>query len=109
MCVRSLLSSAEVTEIHVDFLPFIPKPVTEYSTVNTSMLNFVKIAKQLDQEALPIFSDEGVFRILVDIYLQSLFQCLVDFMLKDQESREVCDRQKSLVSVFRYCSKSNKL
>ena len=33
------------------------------------MLNFVKIAKQLDQGALTKFCDREVFRI-VDIYLQ---------------------------------------
>ena len=52
------------------FLPFIFKHVTEYSTVYTSMLNFVKIAKQLDQDTLPIFCDKKVSRILVGIYLQ---------------------------------------
>ena len=55
--------------MHVGFLPFIPKPVTKYSTLNKQMLNFMKIAKQLDQDALPIFYDKGVFRTLVDIYL----------------------------------------
>ena len=67
MCVRSLSSSVNVTERHGGFLPFIPKLITECSTVYTSMLNFVKIAKQLDQYALPVFCDKGVFRVLVDI------------------------------------------
>ena len=40
LCVRSLLSPVKVTEIHVGFLPFIPKPVIEYSKVYTSMLIF---------------------------------------------------------------------
>ena len=84
MGVESLLSSSKVTEMHVGFLPFVLKPVTEYLTVYKPMLNFVKIAKQLD--AVTIFCDKGVFRILVDFYLQgkmnfrSLFKCLVDFM-----------------------------
>ena len=34
------------------------------------MLNFVKVANQLDQEALPLFYDEGAFRIVLDIYLE---------------------------------------
>ena len=34
------------------------------------MLNFVKVAKDLNQDALPVLCDEGAFRILVDIYLQ---------------------------------------
>ena len=55
--------------MHVGFLPFIPKPVIEYSTIYTSMLNFVNVSNGLVQEALPLFCDEGAFRI-VDIYLQ---------------------------------------
>ena len=46
--VRSLLSSVKVTEIHAGFLPFIPKPITEYPSVYILMLNFVTIVKQLD-------------------------------------------------------------
>ena len=55
--------------MHVGFLPFIPKPVTEYSTIYTSMLNFVNVSNGLVQEALPLFCDEGPFRI-ANIYLQ---------------------------------------
>ena len=65
VCVRPLLSSAKVSEMHVGFLSFILKPVIEYFTGNTSILNFTKIAKQLDLVALPIFCDKGNFRILV--------------------------------------------
>ena len=54
--------------MQVDFLPFIPSPVTDPSTV--AMLNFLKVLHQFEQESLPIFCDEGVFRIVVDIYLQ---------------------------------------
>ena len=67
------------------FLPFIPRPVTEHPTVYTDMRNFVKIADQLEQKSLPLFCDEGVFRIVVDIFLQhplqfqSLVPCLGGF------------------------------
>ena len=46
------------------------------------MLNFVKIAKQLDQDALPIFCDKGVFRIPDNIYLQKKdkFQILIQML-----------------------------
>ena len=57
--------------MQVGFLPFIPNPVTEHATVYTAKLNFLKVAKQLNQEALPFFGDEGVFIIVLDIYLQS--------------------------------------
>ena len=110
VCGRSILFSAKVTEVHVSFLPFILKSITEYSTV----YNFVKIAKQLDQDAIPIFCDKGVFRILVDtskvkMNFRSLFKCSMDFMQpsvfnialrsisEDLESMEVSDRQKSSV------------
>ena len=112
VCGRSILFSAKVTEVHVSFLPFILKSITEYSTV----YNFVKIAKQLDQDALPIFCDKGVFRILVDtskvkMNFRSLFKCSMDFMQpsvfnialrsisKDLESMEVSDRQKSSMKI----------
>ena len=79
----------------------------------------MKTAKQFDQDALPVFCDKGVFRILVDIYLQKkdqfqiLIQMLMDFMqpsvldialasiFKDLESKKVSDRQKSLVWMLR--------
>ena len=71
--------------MHVGFPSFIPKSVTEYSIVYSSMLNFVKITKQLDQNTLPILCDKGVFRTLADIYLhwkdelQILIQMLCGF------------------------------
>ena len=39
---------------------------TECSTVYISMLNFVKVFKRLDQEAIPLFCDEGISRIICD-------------------------------------------
>ena len=39
--IRALISSVKVSEMHVDFLLFIPKPVTEHSTLYTSMLSVV--------------------------------------------------------------------
>ena len=44
------------------------------------MLNFLKIDKQLDQDALPIFCDKGVFRIIVDFYPQ--FQILIQMLVR---------------------------
>ncbi|KAJ8679187.1 hypothetical protein QAD02_014974 [Eretmocerus hayati] len=52
------------------FLPILPHPVTEYSTVYTAMCNFVDILHQLDQQHLPITCDEGVYRIARHIQLQ---------------------------------------
>ena len=52
------------------FLSFIPHPVTEHTIVYTAMKNFMKVLQQLDQKALPIFCDEGLYRIGVDIYVK---------------------------------------
>ena len=68
--IESLISESNVPIMQVGFLPFIPKPVTDYSTVYTVMLNMTKFASQLDQKILPVYCDEGVFRIVIDIYLQ---------------------------------------
>ena len=59
------------------FLPFIRYPVTEHTTVYTAMTNFIKVLQQLNQKALPIFCDEGVYRIVVDVYLK----CLNEFKI----------------------------
>ena len=59
------------------FLPFIPYPVSEHTTVYTAMKNFIKVLQQLDQKALPIFCDECVYRIVVDIYLK----CPIEFKM----------------------------
>ena len=56
--------------MQVGFLPFIPKPVPEHATVYTAMINFVKVLEQLDAKWMPIFCDEGVYRIAVDAYIK---------------------------------------
>ena len=63
-----LLSESQVPLMHVDFLPFLPHPVTEHATVYTAMLNYVKVLNQLEQKSLLIFCDEGVFRLVLNIY-----------------------------------------
>ena len=56
--------------MQVGCLPFIPSPVTDYVTVYTAMKNVMNVSIQLRQQILPLFCDEGVFRIVVDIYLK---------------------------------------
>ena len=68
--IRALLSNTFFPRMHVGFLPFHPSPVAEYSTVFSAMKNFIQLVGQLKQDALPLFCDEGVFRIVVDIFLQ---------------------------------------
>ena len=64
--ICSLLITNKFPLMHVGFLPFIPHPITETSTVYTAMNNFLKVVEQLDQ----VFCDEGVFCIMIDIYLK---------------------------------------
>ena len=42
------------------------------------MKKFVALAEHLDQNAIPVFCDEGVFRLVLNIFLkkQSEFKCL---------------------------------
>ena len=68
--IRALLSNTFLPRMHVEFLPFLPSPFTQYSTVFNAMKNFTQLFWQLKQNALPHFCDEGVFRIVVDIFLQ---------------------------------------
>ena len=68
---RALISSTNVPIMHTGFLAHLPYPVTEYSTVFTALHNFFKILSQLNQTALPIFCDEGVFPIVFDIVLSN--------------------------------------
>ena len=79
---KSLLSKSVVPQMQVAFLPFIPKPVTDYSTVYTALKNLNNVLFQLEQEALPAFCDEGVYRIVVDIMLNkpNEFPKLIPFL-----------------------------
>ena len=80
--MRSLLSDSNITVMKVGFLPFIPNPVTEASTVFTAMKNFDSLAKNLAQGVLPVFCDEGFFRIVWNIFLQreEEFKCLIPML-----------------------------
>ena len=68
--ICSLLTTNKFPLGHVGFLPFIPHPTTETSRVYTAINNFLKGVEQLHQEDLPVFCDERVFRIMIDIYLK---------------------------------------
>ena len=63
----SLISNSNLPIMQTGFLSLIPYPVTEHATFYTAMKNFIKVLQQLDQNALPIFCDEGVYRI--DVYI----------------------------------------
>lgn len=63
-----LLTNRNLPVMHTSFLLFTPHP--DSSTVYTSMNNFINMLKQLDQNMLSLFCDEGFYQIIVDIYLK---------------------------------------
>ena len=68
--MRNLLSESCVPKMQIGFLPFIPNPVTDPSTVYSDMKNFVALAEHFNQNAIPVFCDEGVFRLVLNIFLK---------------------------------------
>ena len=83
--VHTLVSSAVVLMTRVGFLPVIPRPITERATVRHCLNNFQSVRRQLNQELLAVWCDEGVFALAADIYLhetehfRDLFLCLGPF------------------------------
>ena len=71
----------------VGFLPVLPPPVTKYETVYKSLNNLFNILKQLKQNNMEIFCDEGVYHIAREILLKKpeefkgLVLCLGSFHL----------------------------
>ena len=67
--------------MHVRFLPIIPQPVNRVCNYAKTLTNFQSIRQQMKQDILSIVSDEGVFRIGVDIVMnepdafKDLFPC----------------------------------
>ena len=55
--------------MRVGFLPVIPRPITDPATVRQLCTNFENVRKQLNQPTLPVWNDEGVFDILIDVLL----------------------------------------
>ena len=66
-----------VLKMNVEFFPFLPSPVMEYSTVFRTIRIFTELVEQLKEDTMPLFCDEGVFRIVVDIFLLNQFRNLI--------------------------------
>ena len=85
--IQALISNTLAPRMHVGFLPYLQSALTEYSIVFSVMKNSTQLVGQLKQNAFPLFCDEGVFRILVNIFFRSKtsleiwYQFLVDFNL----------------------------
>lgn len=66
---NSIVTCETVNLSIVGFIPIIPYPVSEYSTVYTVLKNFQNIRSQLTQNFLPLTADEGVYHIAKEITL----------------------------------------
>ena len=86
--IHALVSKVNVPLMRVGFLPMIPKPVTEYTTVHKALTNYQSVRRQLNQPILPIFSDEGVFRIVTDVGVSY---------------PDICKDIYPMVGMFHYC------
>ena len=58
------------------FMPILPHPITKHETVYTILVNFKFMVDSLDQDAMAIVCDEGVYQYVMDIYMHdpSIFQ-----------------------------------
>ena len=68
--IHSLVSTSNSTLKKVGFLPLIPHPITIIETVFTCLRSLKSIAERLSQPVLPIACDEGVYSLVVQIWLQ---------------------------------------
>ena len=67
---NSVITEECIPQKIVGFLPVLPYPVTQHSTVYTALKNFQNVLQQLNQQHhLPIFCDEGVYQIAKEIQL----------------------------------------
>ena len=84
---NSVWTNEAITEKQLAFLPVLPYPVMQYSTVYTAMRNVMDICSHLTQKEIPVYSDEGVYCIVREIQLmrpekfRSLVPCLGTFHL----------------------------
>ncbi len=66
---HGLIYTANLKVKRVGFLPIIPNPITRHDTVYSCLRNFNSIAETLKQDVLPVACDEGVYHIVIDIYM----------------------------------------
>ena len=67
---HSLLSTAKLTLMQIELLPYLTHPVKNHVTIYTVMRNFINISKQLEQKYLSVHCEEGVHGIVVYIILK---------------------------------------
>ena len=57
---KALLSNSCVPKMHASFLPYIPHPVAEFSTVYMPLKMFLAALSQLNETRLPVFCDKSL-------------------------------------------------
>ena len=67
---RTLVSQSSLDIKEVGFLPVLPHEITKVESVFTCLYNLKTIANDLVQPTLPVVCDEGVFRLVIQIYLE---------------------------------------
>lgn len=67
--IHALISTGQVPLMRFGFLPVVPSTVTDYATVRKALSKFQSARQQLQQDIMPVVSDDGVFHTVVDILL----------------------------------------
>ena len=67
--IQSIISKSDLPLKAVGFLPIMPAPVTNHSTVYSCLLNFIDLCEQMEQPSLAFVVDEGVYQYIMDISL----------------------------------------
>ena len=75
----SLLSGKTLPIWQVGFLSYLPYPVTKYDVLFTALYSLANVANELQQHCHFVFCGEGVYCIVIEIFLKQLehFQNLV--------------------------------
>ena len=68
---HALTSTCNLKLKQVGFLPILPYPITRIETVYTVLVNLDSIANTLKQDVLPFACDEGVYHLVIDIYMHN--------------------------------------
>ena len=66
---NSVVTQETLPEKAVGFLPVLPHPVTDHSTVYTALKNFQSCLNQLHQTNMAVTCDEGVYHVAKEIML----------------------------------------
>ena len=89
---NAVITEEKVPVKKIAFLPVLPYPCTEYSTVYTAMKDFVSLCNQLEQDKIPMHCDEKVYCIVKEIpmYCEEKVYCIVKEIPMHCEEKVYC-------------------